>query len=283
MGSSAGLRHILLGLISSARCNGWRSGLLFEAKTQETQYSWPPSFPPPTGYWLQTTPGEPFAVAFRLPDARVVLIILPATVLFLLLPVWGWGSWSGLISHPARAGAVVVVVLASVVFLFTPANLGSIKLSRTRNILLIIPGVLFIVAQAWLPAYADSRDLWTLDGDATRCVGLALLVVGCVLRIGPVFVLGGRFRPPLATQDEHRLVTTGFYRYICNPSYLGALLGGAGWLLVFRCLAGLALIVLLVALCIRLLPAEEAMLLSEFGDEYAEYKKRTWRLIPFVY
>jgi protein-S-isoprenylcysteine O-methyltransferase Ste14 len=29
--------------------------------------------------------------------------------------------------------------------------------------------------------------------------------------------------------------------------------------------------------------AEEAMLLSQFGREYDQYRARTWRLIPLVY
>jgi protein-S-isoprenylcysteine O-methyltransferase Ste14 len=29
--------------------------------------------------------------------------------------------------------------------------------------------------------------------------------------------------------------------------------------------------------------AEEQMLVGHFGDEYREYKARTWRLVPFVW
>jgi protein-S-isoprenylcysteine O-methyltransferase Ste14 len=28
---------------------------------------------------------------------------------------------------------------------------------------------------------------------------------------------------------------------------------------------------------------EERMLVEEFGDEYRDYMKKTWRLIPFIY
>jgi protein-S-isoprenylcysteine O-methyltransferase Ste14 len=29
--------------------------------------------------------------------------------------------------------------------------------------------------------------------------------------------------------------------------------------------------------------SEEALLRSQFGDEYEAYRKRTWRLLPWVY
>jgi protein-S-isoprenylcysteine O-methyltransferase Ste14 len=32
-----------------------------------------------------------------------------------------------------------------------------------------------------------------------------------------------------------------------------------------------------------LVPKEEALLVSEFGEDYADYRRRTWRLFPFLY
>jgi protein-S-isoprenylcysteine O-methyltransferase Ste14 len=71
--------------------------------------------------------------------------------------------------------------------------------------------------------------------------------------------------------------------YSRHPSYLGALLGAAGWFLVFRCGIGFLLGLLLIPLAVFWLPREEAMLLAEFDEEYAAYKRRTWRRLPFVY
>jgi protein-S-isoprenylcysteine O-methyltransferase Ste14 len=133
-----------------------------------------------------------------------------------------------------------------------------------------------------LPAYADRRDLWTLNGDAIRYLGLALLVLGCILRVGPMFALERRFTWPLATQEEHRLVTTGFYRFLRHPSYLGALLAMIGWVLVFRSRIGL-LPILLLPVFLPIIRAEESLLLSEFGAEYASYRRRTWLLLPFLF
>jgi protein-S-isoprenylcysteine O-methyltransferase Ste14 len=225
---------------------------------------------------------EPIAMAVRLQNAAVVLIVLVSTGLFLGLPVWGWGSLGGFVDHPARVGACLAVVLASLAVIFTSANLGGALRADARTPWILLVVMIFSLAMAWLPAYADRRGIATLDEDISRYIGLALLIVGCVLRVGPMFELETRFRPPWMKQEVHRLVTTGFYRHIRNPSYLGAFLAMMGWFLVFRCGAGFVLSLLLLPLAIPLIRREEAMLMEEFGDEYAAYKKRTWRLIPFV-
>jgi protein-S-isoprenylcysteine O-methyltransferase Ste14 len=108
-------------------------------------------------------------------------------------------------------------------------------------------------------------------------------VVGCVVRLVPVFVLGRRFSGLVAIQEGHKLVTSGPYRHIRHPSYLGLILGSFGWSLVFRSLIGVALSLLLIPPLVARMNSEEALLESEFGENYARYRKRTWRLIPFVY
>jgi Phospholipid methyltransferase len=75
-------------------------------------------------------------------------------------------------------------------------------------------------------------------------------------------------------------VTTGFDRYIRHPSYLGAVLGMGGWVLVFRRGIGLVLVAPMILMTLPILGAGEALLLSEFGEEYAAYRRRTWRLVP---
>jgi protein-S-isoprenylcysteine O-methyltransferase Ste14 len=86
----------------------------------------------------------------------------------------------------------------------------------------------------------------------------------------------------LAPLEEHRLVTTGFYRHIRLPSYLGALPGMIGWVSVFRSGIGLLLTLLLIPAFIPVIRAEKSLLLSEFGKEYASYRRRTWLLLPFL-
>jgi hypothetical protein len=61
------------------------------------------------------------------------------------------------------------------------------------------------------------------------------------------------------------------------------LLGLFGWALVFRSAIGVQVSLLLLPPLIARMNSEEALLESEFGSQYADYRRRTWRLLPFLY
>jgi protein-S-isoprenylcysteine O-methyltransferase Ste14 len=136
---------------------------------------------------------------------------------------------------------------------------------------------------AWLPPFAGRRELLTFDGDAVRWAGVVLLCVGGVLRVWPMFTLGWRFSALVAIQDRHTLQTTGLYRFVRHPSYLGGIVWLVGWMLLFRSALGLVLLLPAWPLLRSRIAAEEAMLASVFGEEHARYRARSYRLVPFVY
>jgi protein-S-isoprenylcysteine O-methyltransferase Ste14 len=144
-------------------------------------------------------------------------------------------------------------------------------------------GLVLSALLVWLPPSLDHRDRWVIDGDGVRWVGVALFVAGGALRLWPVFVLGRRFSAVVAIQEHHELVTSGPYRWVRNPSYLGGLISLVGWALVFRSVAGLLLVLPLLWILVSRMHAEERLLASEFGAAYDAYRRRTWRLLPGVY
>jgi protein-S-isoprenylcysteine O-methyltransferase Ste14 len=217
------------------------------------------------------------------PKWVVMFVTVVSMSIYLGLAAWGWGGWSAFVAHPARAGAVVVMIFASVAAMFTSANLSSGRREDTGNRWIIVPILVIGFLLAWLPAYTDRRGVWTIDGDAVRYTGLALFVVGSALRLGPVFVLGRRFSGLVAIQEGHSLVTDGLYRVIRHPSYLGLLLGLFGWDLIFRSAIGVLVSLPMILPLVARMNSEEALLESEFGEVYSDYRRRTWRLLPFLY
>lgn len=213
----------------------------------------------------------------------VVLLTAASLTLYLGLAALGMGGWSPLMAHPARAGAVIAMVLISIAAMFTRGNLSSGRREDVRNRWILPPLLVLSLLLGWLPAYTERRGIGTIDGDAVRYLGLALFVVGSVLRVVAVFVLGRRFSGLVAIQEDHELVTTGLYRVIRHPSYLGLLLGLFGWVLVFRSGIGVLVSLLMIPPLVSRMNSEEALLESEFGPRYADYRRRTWRLLPLLY
>ena len=87
----------------------------------------------------------------------------------------------------------------------------------------------------------------------------------------------------MAIQPGHTLETTGIYGLIRNPSYLGLVVMTLGWALAFNSWIGVLLTALMIPPLIGRIHSEERMLASQFGDEFAVWRARTWRLIPWVY
>jgi hypothetical protein len=85
--------------------------------------------------------------------------------------------------------------------------LASARIEPTAGIVFALTGLLL----AYLPAYTDRKEIWSLDGDAVHRLGVVLFAAGGALRIWPVFVLGRRFSGLVAIQPGHELVTRGVY------------------------------------------------------------------------
>ena len=202
---------------------------------------------------------------------------------YVALAVLGGGGFGPFFSHPARVALVVVTYLLTAAAIASPGNLSTGEREDRGNRWVI--GVLGLLGllHAFVPAFTDRHDLWSLDGDALRWAGVALYGLGGALRIWPVFVLGRRFSGLVAIQPGHQLVTDGIYRVIRHPSYLGLLINALGWALAFRSLAGVVLTALMLVPLIARIRSEESLLRVRFGREYEAYRARTSRLIPWVY
>jgi protein-S-isoprenylcysteine O-methyltransferase Ste14 len=86
-----------------------------------------------------------------------------------------------------------------------------------------------------------------------------------------------------ASRKRGALITTGPYKYVRNPIYLGLSvfvismsLLAANWLLLVPSVA-------LIIIVYKQVPNEERMLKKRFGKEYLEYMKRTPGIFPGIF
>ena len=114
--------------------------------------------------------------------------------------------------------------------------------------------------------------------------GVVLFVAGLLLRWWAIITLGRFFTVDVTIEKDHELVERGPFRVIRHPSYTGVLLAFVGFALTLHNWA--ALLVMLVpifAAFIRRMNVEEEALSRALGSRYADYMRRTKRLVPFVY
>jgi protein-S-isoprenylcysteine O-methyltransferase Ste14 len=217
------------------------------------------------------------------PTPRIAFIAVVGTLAYLGLAILGWGSFAAFFSHPALIALAIVLFVMTGVALFSRGNLSPGEREDKGNRWVLAAFGVIGLLLAYLPAYTDRTDVWTLDGDAIRWLGVALFAAGGALRIWPVFVLGRRFSGLVAIQPGHTLVTHGVYGVVRHPSYLGLLVSSLGWALAFRSGVGVLLAALMIPPLVARIRAEERLLHTQFGDEYDAYRSRTSRLIPGIY
>ncbi|MBP6871997.1 MAG: isoprenylcysteine carboxylmethyltransferase family protein [Bacteroidales bacterium] len=129
--------------------------------------------------------------------------------------------------------------------------------------------------------FSEYRD-WTWDWPTI--LGLSLMVAGTAFRIWCIHTLGRFFTATVKTQENQRVITSGAYHLVRHPSYSGAYIAAVGSSIFMHAFvaAVFTFIILFIAYYIRI-KAEEETLVKEFGEEYIAYRKRTNKLVPWVY
>ncbi len=156
---------------------------------------------------------------------------------------------------------------------------GSVGSRGAFLVPLVIGITLAVNAPAVLPAW-DIRFHFPIF----FALGIALIWAGLLFRAWAIHALGNLFSTDLVVQEHHQLITRGPYRYIRNPSYTGGLSTFIGIGLGIGNLAGLVILLGMgLLLYVRRIRLEDAMLQQAFGQTYAEYRKKTWAVIPFIW
>jgi protein-S-isoprenylcysteine O-methyltransferase Ste14 len=221
---------------------------------------------------------------------RSILALLIGAVIFVGLPVIGWGltDFSGFVDHPARLGYIIVTILLQIFVVIRFPDVGhrsgkGKKLVRRQQLAVVLLQVISLAMVIAVP-YSDRRDIAVIGGiDVIRYIGLVLFAAGFLMVSWSENVLGKQFSIQVTIQENHQLVTGGPYRLLRHPRYLGIIAFNAGIALVFHAWLGVILVAVLTLVLLWRIQDEEMLLHQEFGTEWDTYARKSWRLIPFVY
>lgn len=181
--------------------------------------------------------------------------------------------------------------LVLVIFFFTEGRIRSgeeaksfdaSKLDRRSTMLIgigfFVSGMALTTA-SWLLNFLNVGRLSLWVG----WLGVAVAIGGLMLRWWANRVLGAFYTRTLKVVENQTVVRAGPYRLVRHPGYLGTILmwtgaatATANWIVL------LVVLIAMLAVYMYRIETEEKMLVSAYPD-YAEYRKHTWRLIPFIY
>ncbi|MFX1388757.1 MAG: methyltransferase family protein [Promethearchaeota archaeon] len=150
------------------------------------------------------------------------------------------------------------------------------------TMLLLAP--FFLIAAFFENSLLISQVIPFWDNIIISYVGFIFFITGSLTIFVARIQLGRLGTAELKTEEDHQLFTEGVYKYIRNPMYSGGLIATIGFCLVFRCIITLIIMFLYTFLIYRMrIKEEERILLEKFGKEFEAYKRRTKKLIPYLY
>jgi protein-S-isoprenylcysteine O-methyltransferase Ste14 len=151
-------------------------------------------------------------------------------------------------------------------------------------------GEWLVVAQVFLiglvffgPRTVSGRPGWPFPfPEVCSLVGVLFMVGGGLLLFAGLFRLGRGLTPLPYPIEEAPLVQTGPYALVRHPIYSGGLFLALGWAFFIQGWLTLVYVTALFVLLDFKSRREELWLAEKFPD-YAAYRKRVRKLIPFIY
>ena len=221
---------------------------------------------------------------------RILLTFTIGCALFVALPLLAWGpdDASGFFGESARFGYIAAAIVLNAFAAIRHPEVGKpAKTARTtvrrQHLTVSLLQVLSVLIVLVGPI-CDRHRLWILgDGQVVRYAGLGLYVVGFLTMHYAQLSLGSRFSLEVSVQEGHTLVTTGLYRYLRHPRYLGIMAFSIGLSFVFRSWPAFIAAMAAVLVLLWRIHDEEALMSAEFGAVWQNYCDKSWRLVPFIF
>jgi len=118
---------------------------------------------------------------------------------------------------------------------------------------------------------------------ATAAAGLAILALGTGFACWARATLGRNWSAIVTLKEGHRLIRTGPYALARHPIYTGLIASVLGTAVTYGRVQHFVGFVLFAAAYWRKSRLEERWLATEFGAEYAAYRREVRALVPFVF
>ena len=145
----------------------------------------------------------------------------------------------------------------------------------------------YVDQASWLEYWIESYFFGELKHNSTICLfGVAMVLSGQFLRSSAMWNCGEHFAHNIMVEkdENHKLVTTGIYKWLRHPSYAGWFYWSIGTQLILCnpvCACGYTYASW--SFFHARIPYEEALLLKFYKSQYKKYMESTIVGIPFIH
>jgi len=175
-------------------------------------------------------------------------------------------------------GFVAIWVIAAVST--KPTGYRETRAQRLRYWVWLVSAYLLLLYGPRLPYPLNLRIVPHVT--PTALTAAALCLIGLAFAVWARVTLGRNWSGVVTLKEGHELIERGPYRFVRHPIYTGMLTMFFATALALGHLAGFAATLLMFASFWIKLRDEEKLMLQQFPGQYAAYRQRTRRIIPFV-
>jgi protein-S-isoprenylcysteine O-methyltransferase Ste14 len=179
----------------------------------------------------------------------------------------------------------VVTILWIAEFVIFPSHLKKQSKQEKKSFFFILQFILLIIL---LNFFLGWLQIGTLDNQFTQnilnYVGITLYILGLLLRYVSIIHLGRFFTRNVAVSESHELISSGPYKILRHPLYLGLFLLSTSVPLFFSNIILTPIAYLLMGYILNhRMTLEEHILESSLGQTYKNWKKSRYKFIPFIF
>ena len=139
-------------------------------------------------------------------------------------------------------------------------------------------GILFLGPTDWWGILSLSQRV----SETLKMIALILFPLGVLIAIVAAIQLKRNLTPLPMPVEHGELIQTGLYAYVRHPIYLGVILMALAWFLHTQAVLTLVEFIA-VMIFFEVKSRQEEYWMRQVYPEYAEYQRRTAKLVPRVY